>query len=297
LEARTWWTTRASSLSRIAQNTCTWKLRTYRPVRALDDFYNAMIPASRTPLAPLASLAPYPALEPEDTGIEFPSAENADDNGVVAVGEDFRAGTILQAYRNGIFPWPHKSRGKHVVLWCSPEERTVFPLEAPIHVSRSLRRTFRRNVFEVTLNTAFEDVIRMCGETRTEGTWIIPQLVQGYCALHRLGFAHSVEVWQGNDEHRQLVGGIYGIAVGHAFAGESMFHLVTDASKIAFYTLAHSLQESGFRVFDAQVENAHLSSLGCVEIPRSEYLNRLSGARVAESSPQLRLPSGLSKIR
>jgi leucyl/phenylalanyl-tRNA---protein transferase len=235
----------------------------------------------------------FPPLEPDDTGIEFPDPADANEYGVVAVGEDFRPGTVLRAYRQGIFPWPHRDEARasgatgarrgHVVLWCSPDPRAIFPLEREPHWSRSLRRTLRSGRFRVTLNQAFGEVIRMCGKTRAEGTWIIPALIRGYEDLHRRGFAHSVEVW----EDDELVGGIYGMAIGGVFAGESMFHTRTDASKVAFAHLAVSLRASGFAVFDVQVENPHLLSLGCVEIPRSTYILLLQHAQ--KKSPQLTL--------
>jgi leucyl/phenylalanyl-tRNA---protein transferase len=153
----------------------------------------------------------------------------------------------------------------------------VFPLETPPHWSRSLRRTLRLHPYEVTVDEAFEDVMRMCGATR-EKTWILPELVRGYVRLHELGWAHSVEVWEKTAEGRTLVGGIYGLALGGLFAGESMFHTRTDCSKIAFASLVDKLRAGGFVLFDVQVQNPHLESLGCIEIPRSEYLARLPSA-------------------
>ena len=120
--------------------------------------------------------------------------------------------------------------------------------------------------------------MRMCGLTRPEGTWIIPELIAGYNELHRLGWAHSVEVWETKGDERELVGGIYGVAIGGVFAGESMFHTRTDCSKIAFATLVEKLRAAGYAVFDVQVQNPHLKSLGCVEVKRREYLARLSDA-------------------
>ena len=218
------------------------------------------------------------------------------------MGCDFSPATLLTAYRNGIFPWPHGETTDEIavdrlteplVLWFSPNPRTVFPLEEPLHWSRSLRRTLRNHPYEVTFDADFPQVMRMCGETRAPSTWIIPPLVAGYEKLHELGWTHSVEVWEtapGADKEtapgagketepsRVLVGGIYGIAIGGMFAGESMFHLRTDASKIAFATLAERLRGAGFVLFDVQVQNPHLESLGCVEISRTEYLTRLRAA-------------------
>jgi leucyl/phenylalanyl-tRNA---protein transferase len=152
-----------------------------------------------------------------------------------------------------------------------------------------LRRTLRIHPYEVTLDEDFDQVIHMCGATRAKNTWIIPELVEGYRELHRLGWAHSVEVWEKSSSpsaRRTLVGGIYGVSIGGAFAGESMFHTRDDASKIAFATLATKLKASGFQLFDVQVQNRHLASLGCIEIPRREYLARLATAR--ETQPLLR---------
>lgn len=225
---------------------------------------------------------PFPPIEPTPTRVRFPDPGRPRSPEVLAVGSDFSPGTLLLAYRSGIFPWPHGETtedGRSRVLWFSPEPRAIFPLDDPPHWSKSLRRTLRRHPYEVTLDEDFEQVIHLCGETRAEGTWIIPELVEGYAALHELGWAHSVEVWEtSSSSSRVLVGGIYGIAIGGMFAGESMFHLRTDASKIAFATLADRLRASGFAVFDVQVQNGHLESLGCVEIRRAEYLARLREA-------------------
>jgi leucyl/phenylalanyl-tRNA--protein transferase len=200
---------------------------------------------------------------------------------VVAVGEDFRPGTLLSAYRAGIFPWPHGDPGDEdfAVLWFCPNPRAIFPLEAAPVWSRSLRRTLRIHPFEITVDQDFEGVVRACGETR-ESTWITPELTQGYLALHHHGFAHSVEIWERetNAQPRTLVGGIYGVTVGAVFCGESMFHTRTDASKIAFASLVSLLRACNYELFDVQVMNPHLESLGCQPIARSEYLRRLAAA-------------------
>jgi leucyl/phenylalanyl-tRNA---protein transferase len=223
----------------------------------------------------------FPPIEPEPTSVIWPRAEAPEEfalaeHDVVARGTDYRPGTLLAAYRNGIFPWPHSValpglRGlsqKSIVLWCSPEERAHFPLTEELRWSRSLRRTLRTTRFQVRHNTAFEQVMIACGTEREGGTWITPELRAGYLKMHQLGFAHSVEVW---DEH-ELAGGIYGVAIGSIFAGESMFHRRTDASKIAFAALAHALVASGFTWFDVQVQNPHLESLGCQEVARDTFL-------------------------
>lgn len=205
------------------------------------------------------------------------------------MGCDFTPGTLLLAYRSGIFPWPHEAdkdnEGCPLVLWFSPEPRCIFPLDRPPRWSRSLRRTLRIHPYEVTIDRDFASVMHMCGETRRDATWIVPELERGYNELHRLGWAHSVEVWDASTGERELVGGIYGVAVGGAFAGESMFHTRTDASKIAFATLATKLRAAGYVVFDVQVETPHLASLGCIEIPRREYLDLLDDALKVTPEP------------
>lgn len=224
--------------------------------------------------------------------MKFPDPGRARAPDVLAMGCDFTPGTLLCAYRSGIFPWPHGDavdQDAPLVLWFSPDPRTIFPLEQPAHWSRSLRRTLRHHPYEVTLDADFPQVMHLCGETRAQSTWIIPELVAGYVKLHELGWAHSVEVWErprSSSSSRVLVGGIYGVAIGGLFAGESMFHLRTDASKIAFATLAEKLRASGYALFDVQVQNAHLESLGCIEVTRAEYLARL--ARALPGAPQLR---------
>jgi leucyl/phenylalanyl-tRNA--protein transferase len=228
--------------------------------------------------------AQFPPIEPPSTGIVFPDPRLApDDEHVVAIGSDFRPGTLLEAYRHGIFPWPHSSR---YVPWCSMNPRAIFPLDREPHWSRSLRRTLRISTFRRSIDEAFADVVVACGDERPHARWIVAPYVEGYRKLHALGWTHSVEVW---DAH-QLVGGIYGIAIGGLFAGESMFHRRTDASKIAFATLVTSLRASGFELFDVQVMNPHLESLGCVEIDRDEYLDRVEAA---VARPPIRLDPAL----
>jgi leucyl/phenylalanyl-tRNA---protein transferase len=232
---------------------------------------------------------PFPPVEPPPTRVRFPDPRKPRAPDVLAVGCDFAPGTLLTAYRSGIFPWPHgdaSDEGEPLVLWFSPDPRAIFPLDEPPHWSRSLRRTLRNHPYEVTLDADFAQVMHLCGETRAKSTWIIPQLVEGYEKLHELGWAHSVEVWERSASARVLVGGIYGVAIGGMFAGESMFHLRTDASKIAFATLAERLRGAGFALFDVQVQNPHLESLGCEEIARAAYLARL--ARALPLRPHLR---------
>lgn len=233
---------------------------------------------------PRSFVPPWPPIEPPPSRVKFPDPGRARAPEVLAMGCDFSPGTLLTAYRSGIFPWPHgdeTDQGAPLVLWFSPEPRTIFPLEEPAHWSRSLRRTLRKHPYEVTLDADFPQVMHLCGATRAKNTWIIPELEAGYVRLHELGWAHSVEVWETSasaPSSRTLVGGIYGIAIGGMFAGESMFHLRTDTSKIAFASLAENLRASGFALFDVQVQNPHLESLGCIEITRAEYLARLKKA-------------------
>lgn len=216
---------------------------------------------------------PFPPVEPTPSSVQFPDARRAGDHEIVAIGVDFSPGTLLKAYRNGIFPWPHSHE---LVPWCSPDPRALFPLETyPFQWSRSLRRALHNHTFEVTFDTAFSEVMQACGEGRDEGTWITPDMIDGYTQLHQLGWAHSLEVWESNREERVLVGGIYGVQIGAYFAGESMFYRRTNASKIAFATLAETLRANGFLLFDVQVMNDHLASLGCIEIRRSEFFDRL----------------------
>jgi leucyl/phenylalanyl-tRNA--protein transferase len=221
-------------------------------------------------------------IEPPSTGIRFPSPRSPRAAVVLAVGEDFRPGTLLAAYRQGIFPWPHdvEARDEKVVAWFSPDPRALFPIDEPPHFSRSLRRTLRKHRWTLTVDADFRGTMLACGEVREEGTWIIPSLVDGYVALHELGWAHSLEVWEeGEGGARELVGGIYGVAIGRVFCAESMFHKRTDASKVAFATLAARLRRGGYAIFDVQVMNPHLESLGCVEIPRGAYLDWLEEAQ------------------
>jgi len=212
-----------------------------------------------------------PGSEKELTSrFRFPHAGNADADGFLAVGGDLSPGTLLLAYRNGIFPWT-----THPVTWWSPDPRAVIPLDG-VHVSRSLGRLMRRGVFRTTFDRDFRAVMEGCAAPRPhrEETWISPQFIAAYCRLHELGHAHSVEVWLG----KSLAGGLYGVSVGGFFAGESMFSVARDASKVALVSMVERLAASGFDLFDVQLMTPHLQSLGAVEIPREEYLRRLAAA-------------------
>jgi leucyl/phenylalanyl-tRNA--protein transferase len=210
-------------------------------------------------LAAIANMPRVPLLYPD----------LADEYGLVAVGGDLSPARLLEAYSRGIFPWYDDTTP---VMWWSPDPRAVFELDR-IHVPRRLRRTIRGGRFRTTINRDFAAVIRACSH-REEGTWLTPEMIEAYQRLHRLGFAHSVEAWCG----ATLGGGIYGVAVGGLFAGESMFTRVRDGSKVALVALAERLRERGFALFDTQFVTDHTRRLGAVEIPRKEYLRRLREA-------------------
>ena len=210
-------------------------------------------------------------IDSNDPDADFPPLDHAltDPDGLLAFGGDLSVKRLLKAYRLGIFPW--FSDGEPI-MWWSPNPRTVlFPDK--LKISRSLAKTCRKRPYKITLNKAFENVIQACAQPRNdgEGTWITTDMQQAYCALHRSGHAHSVEAWQDD----QLVGGLYGIAIGQVFFGESMFAGATDASKIAFVHLVQQLQAWGFQLIDCQVDSAHLQSLGASQISRSEFAHYL----------------------
>jgi leucyl/phenylalanyl-tRNA--protein transferase len=207
----------------------------------------------------------------DDDHVPFPDPESALDHpdGLLAVGGSLTAGRLIAAYRAGIFPWYTTGQP---ILWWSPNPRSVlFPDR--IKVSRSLRKTVRRATMRVTLDRAFQQVIRACAAPRDqrEGTWITPAMAAAYTHLHALGLAHSVEVWQ----KEQLVGGLYGVALGRAFFGESMFSRVSDASKVALVHLAGQLFSWGYGIIDCQLESAHLTRLGAERVPRRTFLRML----------------------
>jgi leucyl/phenylalanyl-tRNA--protein transferase len=196
--------------------------------------------------------------------------ELADETGLVAVGGDLQPATLLEAYRNGVFPWYDEN---YPILWWSPDPRAIFEIGG-LRVSRRLRRTVRSGKFALTVNRDFAGVIRGCADRPGEGTWITADMIAAYEALHRLGHAHSVEAWYNGT----LAGGVYGVAIGGLFAGESMFTRVTDASKVALVFLMERLEQHGFQLFDIQLLSEHTARLGAKEIPRAEYLRRLRQA-------------------
>jgi len=209
----------------------------------------------------------------------FPHPDSADEDGFLAVGGDLKPGTLLLAYRNGIFPWTTRP-----VTWWSPDPRAIIPLGG-LHVSRSLRTLLRKGKLSITFDRAFRAVMEGCAEPRPgrKETWITPAFISGYTRLHDLGYAHSVEAWDGE----RLAGGLYGVAIGGFFAGESMFSAVEDASKVALVSMEEKLRLSGFVLFDVQFVTPHLRSMGAVEITRKDYLGRLREAVAvkAEFSP------------
>jgi leucyl/phenylalanyl-tRNA--protein transferase len=190
------------------------------------------------------------------------------------VGADLAPATLVGAYRRGVFPWPHDSID--AVPWFSPPRRAVLPLDR-LHISRSLARTLRRSGYETTVDEAFDAVVEGCREPRTyeDGTWISEDLAAAYSLLHRLGHAHSLEVWDAD----RLIGGIYGVLVGGIFCGESMFHRETDASKVALADLISRLVEAGAGLLEVQHQTPHLQSLGAIEIERALYLGLLRELR------------------
>lgn len=190
-------------------------------------------------------------------------------NELIAVGADLEPGTLLAAYRSGLFPMPVDPRRRRSrIAWYSPDPRGVLPLDG-LHVSRSLARSRRR--FETRIDTAFDAVVRACADPRREGRWITEEFIVAYGRLFELGWAHSFEVFF-DDE---LVGGLYGVRIGGLFAGEAMFHHATDASKVALVELVEWLRATDGRLLDVQWSTPHLESLGVVQIPRHEYLRRL----------------------
>ena len=212
-----------------------------------------------------------PELDPAASA-RFPDPRTAlrEPNGLLAFGGDLTPARLLAAYGQGIFPWYGE---EEPILWWSPDPRCVFRTGA-LHINRSLRRQLRGKPWQVSVDRAFEAVIHACAAPRDghAGTWILPEMIDAYVALHRLGHAHSVEVWDGT----RLVGGVYGLAVGQLFCGESMFSAESGGSKLALVALAGLLQQWGWPLIDAQVANAHTLGLGAVEMPRAEFLRQVA---------------------
>jgi len=211
----------------------------------------------------------------------FPPPECAHESGLLAVGGRLEPEWLLTAYRAGIFPWP--SSEVEPMLWFAPDPRCVLD-PAQVHVSRRLERVLRQGRFEIRVDFDFEAVMRACGaEPRPdqEGTWISEAMIQAYVRLHELGYAHCVETWLGGER----VGGIYGVALGGAFFGESMYHRVTDASKVALVELCRRLDAWGYRLLDCQVQTDHLLRMGARSVPRERFGAELAAALALPGRP------------
>lgn len=204
-------------------------------------------------------------VEPPPTRWQLPSPDLAHENGLVGVGADLEPGTLLAAYRHGLFPMPFREQQ---VGWWSPDPRGILPLDGLL-VSHSLRGSQRK--FEIRIDAAFTEVIRRCGDPARPHGWINDEFINAYTVLHNLGWAHSIETWRDGE----LVGGLYGVRIGGLFAGESKFHRVTDASKVAVVATVEWLRATGGMLFDVQWRTDHLATLGVVEISRAEYLGRV----------------------
>ena len=200
----------------------------------------------------------------------FPNPSLADPDGLLAIGGDLEPETLLCAYKKGIFPWFDSDTP---ILWWCPDPRAILEFNN-LYVSKRLARTLRGDKFQVTFNQDFDAVVKGCAYRPEEGTWITPEVAKAYGKFHQLGHAHSVEVWQNGS----MVGGLYGVAIGGLFAGESMFSTVSDASKIALVALVDRLKHKGFQLFDLQIINDHTSMMGATEIPRDSYLARIKTA-------------------
>lgn len=202
----------------------------------------------------------------------FPPVSHADSDGILAIGGDLSSERLKLAYNSGIFPWFNEGEP---IIWWSPNPRMVLFLDELV-VSKSMRSILNRNIFTVTFNQNFREVISNCRQVKREGqagTWITNEMIEAYCRLNELGIAKSVEVWKDNE----LVGGLYGIDLGGVFCGESMFSLVSNASKAAFITLVNQLKKDNYRLLDCQVYNEHLETLGCREIDREDFMAILKG--------------------
>jgi leucyl/phenylalanyl-tRNA--protein transferase len=197
----------------------------------------------------------------------FPHPSLSDEDGLLAIGGDLSVERLLLAYENGIFPWYEEGQP---ILWWSPDPRFIlYPKN--LRVSKSMEKVLRKNIYHVTFDKCFREVITLCGKLRSGETWITENMIESYCALHQLGFAHSVETWFGDD----LVGGLYGISLGRCFFGESMFSLMDNTSKTALISLSRHLGQIGFQFIDCQVYSEHLESLGAMNVPREIFLTEL----------------------
>lgn len=228
---------------------------------------------------------------------EFPPIEYAFEDGLVAAGGDLSPKRLLNAYQHGLFPWFSKD---DPILWWSPNPRMVLYTDQ-IKISKSLNKTLKKTSLSLTFDCAFEDVMTACSQPRTvladdpnNDTWIHPEMIEAYVKLHQQGYAHSIECWQDNE----LVGGLYGVAIGHMFFGESMFSRVRDSSKIALVTLCQQLSRWGFEMIDCQVYSEHLASLGAEEVEQVEFIKTINNLCQQESpTGQWTLDSDLAKVQ
>lgn len=222
-----------------------------------------------------------PIFQLSPTDLWFPEPELFEpDQDVVAIGGDISANRLLAAYRQGIFPWYQIGEP---IMWWHPRQRFILP-PSEVKVSKSSRNLLNRNLFRYTFNRAFEEVIDACKNVKRpgqDGTWLSEELKANMIQLNRLGYAYSAECWEG----QELVGGLYGIIVGGVFMGDSMFSKRSNASKLTFIKLCRALAEAGFKLVDCQVYTDHLASLGAFEIPRAEFIDRLSEARELKTKP------------
>ncbi len=209
--------------------------------------------------------------------ILFPPVHYAEPSGIIAVGGDLSPERLLEAYSSGIFPW---FSDDSPIIWWSPDPRfVIYPAE--IKISRSMRQVLERKFFRITFDRAFREVVTGCSRPRKyeQETWITEDMIEAYVKLHEIGYAHSVEAWHGDE----LAGGLYGVSLGGAFFGESMFAKETNASKAAFITLAVNLKRLGFDIIDCQVYTEHLESLGAFEMPRGEFISIINNSMVRDS--------------
>jgi leucyl/phenylalanyl-tRNA---protein transferase len=229
------------------------------------------------------SSEPHRGLHELTTRFRFPHPDSADDDGFLAVGGDLKPGTLVHAYSNGIFPWT-----THPITWWSPDPRAIIPIGG-VHVSHSMRKVLKNAGFVARFDRSFREVMTACAGPRPgrDGVWISREFIAAYTRLFEMGFAHSVEIWRG----MHMVGGLYGVAVGGFFAGESMFGSATNASKVALILMEERLRAAGFCLFDVQFLTPHLQSMGALEISRVEYLRRLRDAVVRSVSFAVEKPT------
>jgi leucyl/phenylalanyl-tRNA--protein transferase len=212
-----------------------------------------------------------------EDNVAFPDPSYAEDNGLLAVGGDLSLDRLLEAYRCGIFPWYNP--GEQILWWSLDPRFVLFPDE--LKVSKSMRPYFNQQKFQVTIDTQFKKVMTLCqnqDRKHQNGSWINDEMIEAYSELHKLGYAHSVEVWDGE----QMVGGLYGLSMGKMFFGESMFSLVTNASKFGFISLVRKLKKLGFNLIDCQQETPHLASLGARGISRNEFMQKIGANSMEE---------------